>query len=107
MTSISEWAFSDCNGLDVVNISDVVAWCEISFGGATANPLYYAQNLYVSRVTDLVIPDDADSIGSYAFYGCNNFTSVTIGDGMTSIGGYAFSGCTAQIAWGDDPQITK
>lgn len=44
-----------------------------------------------------VIPDYATSIGSYAFYGCNNLTSITIPDNVTQIGAYAFRGCTSLI----------
>ena len=33
------------------------------------------------------------SIGSYAFQGCDNLTSITIPNSVTSIGDHAFSGC--------------
>ncbi len=41
----------------------------------------------------MTIPDGVTNIGSYAFYGCSDLTSVTIGNSVTSIAGYAFSGC--------------
>ena len=46
-------------------------------------------------------------IHEYALDGCDNLTSVTIPDSVTSIGEYAFSGVTAEIVWGDAPQITS
>lgn len=35
------------------------------------------------------------SISQYAFYGCNNLSSITIPEGITSIGEHAFSGCSS------------
>ena len=34
-------------------------------------------------------------IGSGAFRGCNNITSITLSSGVETIGEYAFSGCSA------------
>ncbi len=95
VTSIGSSAFEDCTGLNAVHISDIAAWCKISFGNAYANPLYYAKNLYLNGklVTELVIPDGVTSIGSWAFYNCNGLESVTIGSDVKSIGSSAFSGC--------------
>lgn len=46
-------------------------------------------------ITTVTADDLADvtSIGSYAFYSCNDLTNVTIPDNVTSIGSYAFNGC--------------
>ena len=96
MTSIGYNAFSGCSGLTAVRIADLAAWCGISFGNASANPLYYAHNLYVNNalIKDLTIPDGVTSIGDYAFYGCDGITSVKIPDSVTSIGSSAFYGCS-------------
>ena len=95
VTSIGVSAFSGCSGLTSVHITDLSAWCKISFGDFDANPLYYAHNLYLNStlVTDLVIPDGVTTIGSCAFYNCSGLTSVMIGDSVTSIGSYAFMNC--------------
>ncbi|MDE6059592.1 MAG: leucine-rich repeat protein, partial [Clostridia bacterium] len=96
ITSIASRAFWDCsNNLTSVHITDIVAWCEISFGVDLANPLFYA-NLYLNGtlLTELNIPDSVTLIGQYAFSGCDSLTSVTIPDSVTKIGSSAFSGCS-------------
>ncbi len=96
VTSIGEYAFSGCTGLTSVYISDLEAWCKISFGFAS-NPLSYAHHLYLNgeEVKDLIIPNTVTSIGKYAFRGCTGLTSVTIPSSVTSIWYNAFSGCTS------------
>ena len=95
VTSIGSSAFNNCIGLTSVYITDIAAWCGIDFGDFNANPLYYAENLYLNGklVINLVIPDGVTSIGSYAFYICRSLTSITIPDGVTSIGDGAFCYC--------------
>jgi hypothetical protein len=88
-------AFSGCSGLTNVNITDISAWCNISFADGDSNPLYYAHKLFINNelVKDLIIPNDVTSIGKYAFYGCSGLTSIEIPNSITSIGKYAFYGC--------------
>jgi len=95
VTSIGDGAFSVCTSLTSVYITDIAAWCNISFGDDYANPLYYADNLYLNGtlVTELIIPDGVTSIGSYAFIDCDSLTSVIIPDSVTSIGYCAFANC--------------
>ena len=97
VTSIGSSAFYGCSSLTSVYITDLTAWCKISFDNSSANPLYYAGNLYLNNelVTDLVIPDSVTSIGDFAFYDCDSLTSVEIGGSVTSIGAYAFYGCSS------------
>ena len=97
VTSIGEYAFYDCSGLRSVNISDIAAWCNISFpvNIYTSNPLYYAHHLFLNgeEVKDLVIPNSVTSIGSSAFYGCSYLTSLTIPKSVSSIGDNSFYNC--------------
>ncbi len=98
VTSIGSYAFLGCYSLTSVNyLGNIEDWCNISFDGSSANPLYYAKNLYLNGelVTNLVIPDTVTKIKDYAFYDCDSLTSITIPNSVTSIGGYAFYGCSS------------
>ena len=98
VTSIGYWAFEGCSGLtDVYYQGDLSGWLEIEFSSYNANPMYYANNLYINGELlqgDIVIPDGTEKIGAYAFYNCDGLTSVTIPDSVTSIGDEAFYGCS-------------
>ena len=94
VTEIGEAAFANCIGLTEVNISDLSAWCKISFS-RYSNPLQYAHklNLNGSEIKNLVIPNDITEIKRYAFNGCSGLTSVTIHNSVTTIEGCAFEDC--------------
>ena len=119
--SIGVYAFVDCIGLTEVHITDIAAWCGISFKSETSNPLFYAHNLYLNGelVTNLVIPDNvliigdytflgcscltrltmhSINIGDYAFYNCRGLISVIISNSVRSIGEFAFKGCESMIS---------
>lgn len=95
LTSIEELAFYDCRGLNYVFITDLAAWCNISFFQDESQPLSYAHHLYLNgeEVKDLVIPESVTSINKYAFSGCTSLTSVTIQKDVTNIDWGAFEGC--------------
>ena len=99
VTSIGNYAFDRCGSLTAVHISDLTAWCNISFN-IQSNPLSLAHHLYMNgkEVTNLTIPDGVTSIGDYAFSGCIGLTSITIPSSVTSIGDYAFLGCSGLIS---------
>ena len=97
VTTINSNAFYNCTSLKDLYITDVAAWCNISFGNEFANPLYYADNLYINGefTTELIIPDGVTSIHDYAFKGCTSIVSVTIPDSVKSIGDWAFYHCSS------------
>ena len=108
VTSIGAYAFTKCYSLTSVNISDLSAWCKISFNApnnygvgisinVSSNPLIYGAKLYINGVeqTDITIPSDIAKINDYTFNHCTSLTSVTIPDNVTSIGLSAFYDCTS------------
>ena len=98
VTSIGSGAFDFCSGLKKVIVPDLAAWCNISFDGDAANPLYCAKHIYSdenTEITDLVIPNSVTSIGDWAFSGCTGLTSVTIPNNVTKIGSGAFQNCSS------------
>ena len=100
VSSIGENAFQGCSGLTSVHISDIAAWCRISFGSGYANPLNCAHHLYLGdeEIKDLVIPNSVTCIERCAFWGCSGLTSVNIPSSVTSIGSSAFYGCSGLTA---------
>ena len=96
--SIGGAAFKDCSGLEAIYITDVAAWCGISFTNESANPLYCAEHLYLNGqlVTELSIPEGVTRIGSYTFAGCT-FDSITMPSTMQEIGEDAFLGCISPL----------
>ncbi len=46
-----------------------------------------------SSLTELVLPDSIEIIGTGAFAECKNLEKVTFGSGLTELGSSAFSGC--------------
>lgn len=96
VTNIGAGAFSECSGLKDVYISDMAAWCNIEFGNASSNPMYYANKLYVNNklLTNLEMPDSVTSIRDYTFYNCSCLTSVTIPNSVENIGNASFYNCS-------------
>ena len=100
MTSIGERPFVGCNSLTTIHISNLEAWCKISFEDNTSNPFNIAKKLYLNGklVTELVIPEGVTSIGEYAFYNLSSLTAITIPESVTSIGNEAFKHCSSITA---------
>ena len=100
ITSIKKSAFKNCPNLKNVYISDIKAWCEISYdygilGLATSSPMLHASNIFLNGepLTDLVIPNDVTLISENAFRGCEGIKSLTIGENVKRIEQSAFRDC--------------
>ncbi|MBQ2955232.1 MAG: leucine-rich repeat domain-containing protein, partial [Clostridia bacterium] len=81
VTSIGDYAFSDCFGLTEVSIPDSVT--------SIVDYAFY----YCFGLTEVSIPDSVTSIGDFAFSYCSGLTEVSIPDSVTSIGVNPFSYC--------------
>ncbi len=81
VTTIGNYAFSDCDSLTSITIPDSVT----TIGD-------YAFH-HCDSLTSITIPDSVTTIGDYAFYDCKSLTSITIPDSVTTIGDYAFAYC--------------
>ena len=100
ITSIGAEAFCDCISLTSVHITDLDAWCRISFGYRESNPLYYAHHLFLNgaEIRDLRIPSSVTYIARQTFEYCDGLTSVEIPNSVTSIGDGAFKNCSGLIS---------
>ena len=101
VTNIGRSAFSKCNALNKVIVSNIAAWCNISFADSDSNPLYHAQHLYSdenNEITNLVVPEGITKISKIAFNGCCGLVSITLPESVTTIGDYAFARCSGLIS---------
>ena len=89
-------AFGACTSIEKVMISDLSAWCNISFSDETGNPAYYSGNLYLNGklLTKLVVPKDVKSLRSFTFTGCKSLNEVIMKYDIDDIGISTFEDCT-------------
>ncbi len=109
--------FNDCGKLSGIYISDLAAWCSLSFKRDETwwlwldYPLMRARNLFLDGilVEDMEIPQGVTGIGENAFRGCPSIVRVTIPDSVVNIGAGAFADCSrlAEIAVDENNQYYK
>lgn len=113
LISIDYLAFANCSNIESITIpSSVVSIYSNAFSGCTAlseiivdsqNSVYDSRdncnaiietstNTLVIGCKNTIIPNSVTIIGSNAFAGCTDLSSIAIPDSVTEIGGYAFKG---------------
>lgn len=83
VTSIGDYAFSECDSLTQVTIPNSVTFI--------GDGVFYS----CYRLKQVTIPNSVTSIGDYAFCYCYYLTQVTISSNVTSIGDEAFHQCNS------------
>ncbi|MBO7158081.1 MAG: leucine-rich repeat protein [Clostridia bacterium] len=98
-------AFDSCEKISEVHISDLDAYCRITFeelfdsaGGftfAAASPVYYSGRLLLNGepVTEVVFPEDVIAVSHAMFENCKDLTRVEFLGEVQYIGKSAFAGC--------------
>lgn len=82
VTSIHEYAFSNCNITSVEIPRSVTQIGNYAFASC-------------KKLTKVLLHEGLTSIGTGAFNGCASLTSITFPEGLTSTGYYAFGYCTS------------
>lgn len=97
VTAIGGSAFSCCESLTDVSITDLDAWCRIDFENGSANPMWYAKNIWLNgkKIVSVAVPEGVTEVKAYTFYGFKDLIQVTILAGVTAIGKDAFDGCSS------------
>jgi len=94
-------ATKDCKSLDKCGPNLLFSIDEDTLTISGTGEMYDYSDTYIApwyddrlSIKSIEIEDGVTTIGSYAFYECDCFSSVTIPSSITSIGDYAFSYCS-------------
>lgn len=107
ITEIPPFSFSSCSSLTNINIPNKVtkvgesAFCYCSSLPAVDNVRYadtYVVEAVDTTLASYTLTDNARFIGTGAFSGCSDMTSINMPDGVISIGRYAFNNCQNLVA---------
>lgn len=109
INQISDDAFTGCELLKSVYITDLSAWYRITFTGSGSNPLYNGAKLFLNNeeIKELVIPNDIKEIKKFSFYGCTSLISVKFNANIYSISSHAFGECSSIIGIDIPDNITS
>lgn len=92
-------AFSGCENIEDVYISNIEQWYAIPFGTETSNPLHnHKARLWTNDtlVTEVRTTEATPTVCRYTFCNYELITSITIGDHTKSIGWGAFGNCNVE-----------
>jgi hypothetical protein len=106
VTSIGEWAFSECDSLKEIIIPNSVSEIDpYSFYYCNALEEVYipakVRNIYMftfggcSNLREAYISEGVETIGRFAFDGCGSLVNVNIPNSVTVIENDAFAGCSS------------
>lgn len=91
VTGISQQAFSSCKGLTTMRVSDDNQYYD-SRDNCNAI-IETASNTVIAGCKNTIIPNTVTTIGTNAFSGCSEMTSIVIPNSVTTIGYEAFHSC--------------
>lgn len=98
ITSISAYAFQNCNGLTSIKIPNTVTSIgTFAFGNchnveSVVVPMLAVTTLSKNKLKTVVVTN-GDSVPERAFYNCSSLKSIVLPDSVTSVGNLAFYGC--------------
>jgi hypothetical protein len=87
----------------VTNIEDGLAPAEGAFSGSSLTNVVIGNNVnyigtlafaHCDQLSGVVLPDSVSGIGQFAFGWCGSLSQVTFGNAMTNLGPEAFYGCS-------------
>lgn len=96
VTSIGEYAFTDCKFTNIYYTGNIADWCNIEFKNSSSSPNFFGQYLYIdnTKLVNLEIPNQITEIKNYTFFYAKQLQTVTFHNSIEKIGNYAFGGCT-------------
>ena len=105
MTSIGNYAFTDCSSLTSITIPNkvsIISWGTFSRCSGLGSVIIPNSVTIIStdafefcsNLTSITIPNSVTTIREGAFRGCTGLTSITIPNSVTSVGPNAFNSCT-------------